>query len=68
MRGTFMNMYWGVVTSTRRTLVTSVRKKMLLSRLMVGEAAEYNSACVNTLRRPSTVTNSPAAREIWWPL
>lgn len=24
---------------------------MLLSRLMVGEVAEYNSACVNTLRR-----------------
>lgn len=26
-------------------------KKMLLSRPMVGVAAEYNSACVNTLRR-----------------
>ena len=35
---------------------------MLLSRPTVGEAAEYNSACVNTLRRPSAVTNSPATR------
>jgi DNA-binding XRE family transcriptional regulator len=35
---------------------------MLLSRFMVGEVAKYNSACVNTLRRSWTVTNSPAAR------
>ena len=26
----------------------------------VGEAAEYNSACVNTLRRSRTILNSPA--------
>jgi len=28
--------------------------------ICVGEAAKYKSACVNTLRRPRAVTNSPA--------
>ena len=39
---------------------------MLLSRPMVGEAAEYNSACVNTLRRSLDGNYSPATRAIWW--
>jgi hypothetical protein len=36
---------------------------------MVGVAAEYNSACVNTLCRSWTVLNSPATRgfAFWWP-
>lgn len=34
---------------------------------MVGEAAEYNSACANTLRRSLDGNYSPAAREIWQP-
>lgn len=35
----------------------------LLSRPLVGEAAEYNSACANTLRRSLSGNYSPAAKE-----
>ena len=51
---------WGVITPPRRPNQHQAVINDAAFSTYVGEAAEYNSACVNTLRRSWTVINSPA--------
>ena len=59
MVGDFAN--WGVISPLARPLASGRYKRCLLD--VVGEAAEYNSARVNTLRRSQDGYKLPGSRE-----